>query len=163
MKSFFFRLPPGVTCVNDGSNIILRGPRGEVVLKCSPNFIQRSGTLLFSGSLNNQELFSLKQAMYGISLSYVLILVLQGVGYRVDKIDEKLGLKLGYSHVHFIHIPEGVYIKCIKNEIHIGSAHLALLNSFAFSLRKLRFPDSYKGCGVLYKNELIRVKEGKKT
>lgn len=163
MKSFFFRLPPRVTCFNDGSNIVLLGPKGKVILKCSSNCIQRSRTLLFSRPLNNKELFNLKQAMYGISLSYVLILVLQGVGYRVDEVDNKIVLKLGYSHMHSIPIPKNVNIECIKSEIHIRSPHLVLLNSFVYSLRKLRFPDSYKGCGVLYKNELIRVKEGKKT
>ena len=163
MKSFFFRLPPRVICVNDGSNMTLIGPKGKVVLKCLSNCIQRSGTLLFSRPLNNQELFNLKQAVYGVSLSYVLILVLQGVGYRVDKLDNKIVLKLGYSHMHLIPIPKGVGIRCRKSEIHIRSSDLVLLNSFASSLRKLRFPDSYKGCGVLYKNELIRVKEGKKT
>ncbi|CAL8412632.1 unnamed protein product [Dictyota dichotoma] len=163
MKSFFFRLPPRVTCVKDGSNILLLGPLGRVVVKCKSNFVQVSGTLAFSKPLNSQELCCLKQGLYGISLSYVLILVLHGVGYKVDKVDNTIVLKLGYSHMHFIPIPEVINIKCIKNEIHMRSSHLVRLNYFASSLRKLRFPDSYKGRGVLYKNELIRVKEGKKT
>lgn len=163
MKSFFFRFPPRVTCVKEGSNIRLSGSLGKVVLKCSSRFIQRNGILLFSKPLNRQELFSLKQAVYGISLSYVLILVLHGVGYKADIVDNKLLLKLGFSHMHFISIPNTLDIKCIKNEIHIRSCHLVFLNSFASSLRKLRFPDSYKGCGVLYKNELIKLKEGKKA
>lgn len=163
MTSFFFRLPPGVACVRDGSNMALLGPKGKIYLKRPANYIERSGILIFAKALNGAELFSLKQAIYGISLSYVLVLVLQGVGYRVSKLDNKIVLKLGYSHTHSISIPDGVEIECVKSEMHIRSPHLALLNSFAFSLRRLRFPDSYKGCGVLYKNELIRVKEGKKS
>lgn len=163
MKSFFFRLPPNVSCIKDGLSMVLLGSKGTVALKCSSNFIQRSGILLFSKPLTNQELFNLKHAVYGISMSYVLILVLQGVGYRVDKVGREIVLKLGYSHTHSIFIPEVINIECVKNEIHIRSSHLILLNSFASSLRKLRFPNSYKGCGVIYKNEVIKLKEGKKT
>lgn len=163
MSSLFFRLPPEVQCSLDGSTLCISGLNGLVFLKFSGSLIQRSRMLLFSRRLTPGELISLKQAVYGVSLSYRIVLVLQGIGYRVEKKNNELFLKLGYSHPVSISVPEVVNVSCKKNMVFLQSSHLYVLKAFAAELRRCRLPDSYKGSGILYQGEVVVKKEGKKT
>ena len=76
-----------------------------------------------------------------------------------------MSLKLGYSHPIYLDIPSSL----IKFDLYAKGTVLYLqgidkkvLSSFAKSIQNFRPPEPYKGKGVLFNDEIIRRKEGKK-
>lgn len=108
-----------------------------------------------------------KQIINEISKKSKKKLKLVGVGFRatlIEKFSLKiLELKLGYSHQIFINIPTNLSVVCPKgNKILIIGNCQQTVNKLSTLIRFYRIPDSYKGKGVLYENEKIILKEGKK-
>ena len=91
-------------------------------------------------------------------------LLLKGLGFKVSLIKDNrsLELKLGFSHFIILDIPEQVSAKINKQSINIEGFNKVSVGNFASSVRRLRLPDSYKGKGVWYKNEVRVLKELKK-
>jgi len=145
------------------NHIYMIGPRGKLKLPLSINFLQCFNVIQFSRPLSWPEIVKFKQGLIGVSLSYSLELVLRGVGFRVDNIDNKLVFRLGYSHGVVIGIPSIITVRVVKNTIYLSSVALTELKNFSSQIRQLKMPDRYKGQGIVYKNEVLLLKEGKKT
>jgi len=92
------------------------------------------------------------------------VLVFSGLGIkaRLDLDQSVLELKLGYSHLCFISLDKEVNIKIKKNIVLLQSYNKVKLGNFAFKIKSLRFPDIYRGKGILYKNENLKLKVVKK-
>ncbi|CAM9110199.1 unnamed protein product [Sphacelaria rigidula] len=163
MKCSIFRVPPKVYCYTKNKKTYVLGPLSSVVLNLPSSALQKEGTVKFKSIFTREQRVSFLQALAGVSLSYVLKLCLKGIGYRVEKQQQRLFFKLGYSHPVIINIPNVIDVECVKNNLFFRSAHVMVLKNFSTSLRKLRFPDSYKGSGILYENEILLLKEGKKA
>lgn len=72
-------------------------------------------------------------------------------------------LKLGFSHEVVLQIPEGVIIDCPHySTLHLSGEDKEVLGQFMAKIRRLRFPEPYKGKGIKFKDEFILRKEGKK-
>lgn len=96
-------------------------------------------------------------------------LKLHGVGYRVvfhEKLRNKelLTLKLGYSHPIYFKVPLKSEIFCLnKTKLCIFGDSLQYIHQISAKIRLYKQPEPYKGKGVLYVNEKITLKEGKKV
>lgn len=100
----------------------------------------------------------------GVTLGFSKKLQLVGVGYKmnIDK-NNVLNLFLGYSHVIKYCIPDNIVVTNISStEITLTSFNKQLLGQVAANLRAKRKPEVYKGKGIRYFNEFIRIKEAKK-
>jgi large subunit ribosomal protein L6 len=107
-----------------------------------------------------------KNIIQGISKKYSLILVLKGLGYRVQELKNGLMLlKLGFSHpVSFLTNSHNVEISSRKPTVLVlKSFSKCDLGNVSSSIRRFRMPDIYKGKGILLKNEKIFLKIGKKS
>ena len=75
-------------------------------------------------------------------------------------------LKLGFSHTIFYKLPKNISIIQPKERVSIyilnGPEYNKLTQTFA-KLRELKKPEPYKGKGIRYFNEIIKLKEGKKN
>ncbi len=91
-----------------------------------------------------------------------------GVGYRVFEIkdfkNKLLMLKLGYSHLIYIKPSKNLNFFCLKStKLFIyGTSYCAITQTASF-IRSYKIPEPYKGKGILYENELITLKKGKKV
>jgi large subunit ribosomal protein L6 len=105
----------------------------------------------------------LRKNMIGVSVPFVVRLNFVGVGFRVeDQTKNELILKIGYSHLVYVPIPNGIKVIVQKKiNIILSGSDEQLVKEFAAVLRSYRFPDVYKGKGLLFKNEKINLKEGK--
>jgi len=74
-----------------------------------------------------------------------------------------LKLKLGFSHLITITVPSGIKVFKNKNLLILESSEAFLVGNFANLIRNLRYPDSYKGKGLWYKNEIQILKPVKKV
>lgn len=170
-------VPTGTTVELDGNHLILRGPLGELSHQIPEgiqvNFSSESSTITCqpksaSYPKSIKALWGTTQSILenkvgDISNGYLVDLRLVGVGYRASVEGETLVMKLGYSHDIRMNIPTGIEVRCSKGDrVLLRGADRQEVTSFAANIRKHRFPEPYKGKGILFQGEVIRRKEGKK-
>lgn len=98
----------------------------------------------------------------GVSKGFEKKLTVLGVGYRADVKGQTLVLNLGYSHPIEFAIPTGIAVEVDKaNNITIGGIDKQQVGQVAAVIRGYRTPDHYKGKGVRYFDEQVRIKSGK--
>jgi len=92
-------------------------------------------------------------------------LIIKGLGLRIRSIPEinLLELKLGFSNLLYLSIPRTLKIFKNKNLLTIEGFDPVLVGNFSFLIRSLRYPDSYQGKGLWYKNEIKKLKPVKKV
>ncbi|MBK4775919.1 50S ribosomal protein L6 [Candidatus Pantoea edessiphila] len=99
----------------------------------------------------------------GVNQGFIKKLQLVGIGYRASVKDNIINLSLGFSHSINHFLPLGVIAECpIQTEIVLKSADKQLIGQVAADLRSYRPPEPYKGKGICYLDEQVRIKEAKK-
>jgi len=110
-------------------------------------------------------------AIRGVSEGFSKELDIVGIGYKVEAKPKAVTLSLGYSHPIEFPIPAGISIKVEKQTrtiqnyvatLTISGADKQLVGQVAADIRALRKPDPYKGKGIRYVAEYVRLKVGKK-
>jgi len=98
----------------------------------------------------------------GVTGGFEKTLEIVGVGYRVEKAEDKLVFRVGFSHpVEVSPLPglsltvEGV------NRIKVMGIDREVVGEMAAEIRAIRPPDAYKGKGIRYAGELVHLKAGK--
>lgn len=120
-----------------------------------------------SKKIQGTTIARIKQILIEITYTLYYKLNLIGVGYRVfsqDKLPNQIYLKLGYSHLIYFKIPEGINSHCQKftKLFLFGYSSYNLLTQTAAQVRSCKLPEPYKGKGILYDQEKIILKKGKK-
>ena len=118
--------------------------------------------------LQGTTVANIKHQLIEISCTLFIKLVLVGVGYRVfpyQKIENQIYFKLGYSHMVYFKIPLKFSIFCSKSiKIFLyGNSSYKELTQIASQIRSYKVPEIYKGKGILYHQEKIALKKGKKV
>jgi len=163
MTTPVFRLPIGVKCSSNNGKVRVLGARGSVVFDSVSNLYRKGNMVIFLPYLTPYYSSIFTQAVLGVILGYTVELRLKGIGYRVREEKGNLIFSLGYSRPILLQIPEAVSVKFSKKSFFLMSANFGVLQNFATTIRSYRFPDPYKGGGVLYASEVVVCKEGKKT
>jgi large subunit ribosomal protein L6 len=139
------------------------------ILSVSPlTFSQMSNTQRKKiKALRNTTVAQIRHMLIESSISVHKKLKINGVGYRAfftEKFDEKLlTLKLGYSHFIYVKIPENLNINCFtKTKLYVFGHSYDTVSNFSALIRAKKLPEPYKGKGILYDDETIVLKEGKK-
>lgn len=161
-----------VTVKVEGKEVHIKGPKGE--LKCT---LQRSigievkdNTIQLScdspEKADRASFGRLRAALanmiVGVSEGFIKDLEIIGIGYRVQKQGKDLMFSLGYSHPIKYSAPEGVVFEVEgQTKIKIVGIDKHLIGQTAANIRALRKPDSYKGKGIKYSDEVLRKKQGK--
>ena len=98
----------------------------------------------------------------GVSNGFAKNLEIQGVGYRAVKEGNKLVMNLGFSHQVTMEETAEIQIEVPDaNHIVIKGIDKQKVGQFAADVRAKRPPEAYKGKGIRYVGEYVRVKEGK--
>lgn len=117
--------------------------------------------------LQGTTVAKIKQTLIEVSYTLYNKLNLVGVGYRVfphEKLVSQIYLKLGYSHFIYFKIPNELESFCQKSTklFLFGNSSFNILSSTAAQIRNCKLPEPYKGKGILYDQEKITLKKGKK-
>lgn len=163
MTTPVFRLPIGVECSSKNGKVYVSGSKGVVIFNSVSNLYRKGNLVIFLPYLTSYYSSIFRQAVQGVVLGYTIELSLKGIGYRVREENKRLIFSLGYSQLVILKIPEDISVEFNKKTFSLLSANFGSLQNFATTIRSYRFPDSYKGSGVLYVGEVIICKEGKKT
>jgi large subunit ribosomal protein L6 len=116
-----------------------------------------------SGALSGTTRANIANALIGVTEGFKKVLQLVGVGYRANVQGKKINLTLGFSHPVVYDIPEGITITTpSQTEIVIQGSDKQLVGQVAADIRRYRPPEPYKGKGVRYADERIKLKETKK-
>lgn len=117
-------------------------------------------------SLRVSEIIKIKQAILESSNLTNVKLKLIGIGYKIFEINHIKNLyqfKLGFSHPIFYKVPENIKVTVRKNTlIYLSSSDLKSVTQIASDIRSYKKPEPYKGKGILYFNETVKLKQGKK-
>ena len=143
---------------NKKTILVLSTPLTELSNNEKKNIKSLKGTTV---ALVKQLILETSSVMYK-KLKFV------GVGYRgfeVENFNYKLlMLKLGYSHSIYFKTPKSLNIFCFKlTKLFIYGSTYHDVTQTASLIRSYKKPEPYKGKGILYDNELIKLKKGKKN
>jgi large subunit ribosomal protein L6 len=97
----------------------------------------------------------------GISRGFEKSLEIVGVGYRAEKSGDKLSIRVGRSHPVVISPLPGISFAVEGNRIKVSGIDKEVVGETAARLRGIRPPDGYKGKGIRYAGEVVRLKPGK--
>ncbi len=166
-------IPSGVEVqIAENNQVKIKGPKGELeqsfnpgmVLKLADNqlTVERPDDSKFFCALHGLTRALLANMVQGVNVGFKKTLEINGVGYRANLEEKKLRLQLGYSHLIYFPIPEGLKIEVQKQTvINIEGIDKQLVGQAAADIRAFRPPEPYKGKGIKYANEVIRRKAGK--
>jgi large subunit ribosomal protein L6 len=165
-------VPSGVTVSIDGSNVSVKGPKGELSRKFPEGIsftIEDNKVITARSSEEPQQkaLHGLSRALVnnmveGVTKGYSKQLEITGVGYKAEPKPYGLLFSLGYSHTIEFKAPKGITLKAVQpTQVTIEGADKEVVGQVAAEIRSLRKPEPYKGKGIKYVGEKIRRKAGK--
>ena len=165
-------IPEGVTITKNGSDITVKGPKGEltrpfvdiITMNIEGNEVTftRPNDVKEVRALHGTMRANLNNMVVGVSEGFAKTLELIGVGYRAQLQGSKLVLNVGYSHPVEFDAPEGITIEVPANtKVIVKGANKEVVGELAANIRGVRPPEPYKGKGIRYEGEQVRRKEGK--
>jgi large subunit ribosomal protein L6 len=104
-----------------------------------------------------------RNMLAGVNTPFLKRLSVEGIGYRAELSGKALKLSVGFSHPVLMQVPEGLTVAVEKNIISVSGADKDQVGQFAASVREVKKPEPYKGKGIRYEGEVVRMKQGKKA
>ncbi len=166
-------IPAGVDVKLLENNIKVKGPKGELTW----SFPEKTGVtvqdnrILVSRADDTKEVRALhgltrsliSNMVEGVTKGYQRVLDIVGVGYRAQVQGNKILFSLGYSHPVEFQLPEGISaaVDQKQTQITLTGIDKQKIGQIAANLRSLRKPDVYKGKGVRYSGQRMKLKVGK--
>ncbi|MBK9475147.1 MAG: 50S ribosomal protein L6 [Tetrasphaera sp.] len=165
-------IPSGVDISIEGQTVKVKGPKGElthtvaepiaVAIEDATLNVTRPNDERLSRSLHGLTRTLINNMVLGVTEGYEKKMEIRGTGYRVMARGSDLEFALGYSHPIMVQPPAGITFAVeTPTKFSIQGIDKQLVGETAANIRKLRKPDAYKGKGVRYANEVIRLKAGK--
>ena len=165
-------IPSGVEVQVADGTVTVKGPGGTLgqALPADMRVQVTEGLLTVerpSDQRRHRALHGLTRALLanmvtGVTQGFQINLELQGVGYRVQKTGQGITLQVGYSHLVEVQPLPGVTLEVEgNNRIHVQGIDKQQVGEVAARIRRVRPPDSYKGKGIRYAGEAVRLKPGK--
>lgn len=164
-------VPEKVTIALAGNHIKATGPLGSGELTLPINLeikeTERAVSVIrtkedkSTRSLHGLYRVLVKNLVDGVDQGFSKSLEFKGIGYRVAVNDKVLVLNVGYSHPIEILIPEGLKVEIKKSTITVTGIDKYRVGEFAAKIRSIRKPEVYKGKGIRYTGEHIKIKPGK--
>ncbi|HER0876130.1 TPA: 50S ribosomal protein L6 [Streptococcus pyogenes] len=165
-------MPAGVELTNNNNVITVKGPKGELTREFNKNIeIKVEGTEITVVRPNDSKEMktihgttraNLNNMVVGVSEGFKKDLEMKGVGYRAQLQGTKLVLSVGKSHQDEVEAPEGItFTVANPTSISVEGINKEVVGQTAAYIRSLRSPEPYKGKGIRYVGEHVRLKEGK--
>ncbi len=163
----------GVEVTIDGSVVKAKGPKGQLEFATPDDVsvaMEDGGVVVkpINDGRRARAMWGMARTrianlIEGVSDGFVRKLELVGVGYRAQMQGKNLKLALGFSHDVEFPPPDGIEIKApSQTSIEIHGIDKQAVGQVAANIRAIRPPEPFKGKGVRYAGERIRMKEGKK-
>lgn len=167
-------IPAAVTVTIEGDLVKVKGQEGEykVTLPRNLSIKQDKDKLILSRKSDYKMLMSLHglyrsliaNGVAGVQKPWEKKLEIVGTGFNAKLQGEDLFIKVGYSHpVIFKKIPGVKYAVVGNNKIVVSGVDKQFVGQVAYQIKKIKKPDAYKGKGIRFEGERLRIKPGKKV
>jgi large subunit ribosomal protein L6 len=166
-------IPAGVQVNINGSNVAVKGPKGEMKRTFSPLIgiameegqvvVTRNSDQPAERALHGTTRAVLANMINGVSAGFERVLEIEGVGYRAEMNGTTLVLHMGYSHPVEVQPPSGISFDVDQKtrQVFVRGFDKEVVGQVAANIRNVRPPEPYHGKGLHYLGEKIRRKAGK--
>ena len=165
-------VPQGVVVDIKEDETTVTGPRGELRRRFHPDMsitLNNSSLIVLrpSDSKVHRSLHGLTRSLLanmveGVTSGFEKNLEIVGVGYRVEKAGDRLVIRAGFGHPVEVSPLPGVSLAVEgANRIKVMGIDKEVVGEMAAKIRAIRPPDAFKGKGIRYAKELVRLKAGK--
>jgi large subunit ribosomal protein L6 len=166
-------VPSGVQVNVQGSDVHVKGPKGELKRTFSPLIeiamedghvvIKRKSDNAAERALHGTTRAVIANMVRGVSSGFEVLLTVEGVGYRAEMSGKDLSLFVGYSHPVKVTPPAGISFEVDQKtrQIKVLGSDREVVGQTAAEIRRIRPPEPYHGKGIRYTTERIRRKAGK--
>ena len=165
-------VPPSVTVDIKENKVAVTGPNGKlsrdlpqamsITLEDNILTVSRPSDSKVHRSLHGLTRSLLFNMVEGVTNGFQRYLDIVGVGYRAEQAGDKLMLRVGHSYPVEITPLPGVSLTAEGiNRIKVSGINKEVVGEMAAKIRAVRPPDAYKGKGVRYAGEVVRLKAGK--
>jgi len=166
-------IPSKVTVTTDGGVLSVKGSAATLVMNIHPSItmdmtpegiqIAPANDSKLARALTGTFAAHLRAMMSGVETPFKKMLIMKGVGYKVELRGRDLVFNVGFSHQVTLTIPEGLEAKVEKLNITVEGPDKQKVGQFAAEIRAIKPPEPYLGKGIAYEGEVIRRKQGKKA
>ena len=167
-------VPSGVKVDVSGQKVTIEGKKGklerefrsEVTIELQDEgkqiVVSRKGDDRNSRALHGLSRALIQNMVTGVVEGYEKKLEVVGVGYVAAVQGTELSLRVGYANEIKKQIPAGLEVTCpSQNQIVVQGCDKQQVGQFAAEVRASRKPEPYKGKGVRYLGEHVKIKPGK--
>lgn len=166
-------VPSGVQINVQGSDVHVKGPKGELKRTFSPEIgialedgnivITRKSDDPRERAMHGTTRAVIANMVRGVSSGFETVLQVEGVGYRAELQGKDLALFVGYSHPVKFPPPTGIAFEVDQKtrQIKVLGYDREVVGQTAAEIRRVRPPEPYHGKGIRYLGEKIRRKAGK--
>ena len=149
------------------------GPKGKLELKVHPAIdvkqdsdkkemvVTRRDDEKQSKALHGLTRSLIANYIEGVAKGYKKSLEVQGVGYKAEIKGKNLVLAVGFANTITLPLPQGLVVEVEGQKIHVSGPDKQLVGQFASDLRRVRKPEPYKGKGIRYEGEVVKINPGK--
>lgn len=164
----------GVKVSVQGRKVLVEGPKGkleweprrEIDVKLDETgkniVVSRSDDERMSRALHGLSRSIIANMVVGVKDGYEKRLEIVGVGYQATLKGDTISLRVGLANELHRRVPQGLTVT-VPDQTHIviQGCDKQQVGQFAAELRSLRKPEPYKGKGVRYQGEQVKIKPGK--
>ncbi|NLL89848.1 MAG: 50S ribosomal protein L6 [Dehalococcoidales bacterium] len=165
-------VPDGVAVKIEDNKVVVTGPKGSLERCFNPEMtialdggsltVSRPGDDRQHRAMHGLTRTLLDNMVKGVSNGFEKKLEIVGVGYRAEMSGQKLVLRIGFSHPVEFEPPAGLSIVLDgQTKIKVQGIDKEKVGQLAAEIRGVHPPDSYKGKGIRYAGEVVRIKAGK--
>jgi len=167
-------LADGAKVSLSGRVIEVEGPKGKLSYEHRSEVavtINEEDKVLTVSRVNDErtarEVHGLTRALIanmveGVTKGYEKKLEIVGVGYLAAIAGDVLQLRVGFANELQKKIPAGLAVTCPdQTHVVVQGCDKQQVGQFAAEVRSLRKPEPYKGKGVRYQGEQVKIKPGK--
>ena len=162
----------GVKIAVNGRVVNVEGPKGKLSWEHRPEVsvtvdgkqvvIKRQNDEREARAFHGLTRALINNMIFGVKNGYEKRLEIVGVGYQATLKGKVIAMRVGFANELQRTVPEGLTVT-VPDATHvvIQGADKQKVGQFAAELRQLRKPEPYKGKGVRYQGEQIKLKPGK--
>jgi large subunit ribosomal protein L6 len=163
----------GVKIAIADHHLSFEGPKGRLELDAHPAvdvaydeaskqiLITRRDDQKQSKALHGLTRSLVANCVEGVSKGYRRALEIQGVGYKAEIRGKQLVLNVGFANSVPLEIPGNLKVAVEGNKIIVEGVDKQAVGQFASQVRRVRKPEPYKGKGIRYEGEVVKIKPGK--
>jgi large subunit ribosomal protein L6 len=166
-------IPPKVTVKLESGIIKIQGPKGtlekpippEIEIAVNPDgiMVKRKGDEKAIKMLHGTYAALINNMIKGVTEGYKKELELVGVGYKADVKNNTLILNVGFTTPVTLNLPPDINVKVEEKQtkLILTGIDKEKVGLYAAKIIAVKPPDAYKGKGIKFAGEVLKLKPGK--